>query len=206
MRKRTRLTRFALLALAGAVFPLAAQEPHPTCKNCAATYIPNSELDAYTKRAIANNIIDQQVRSVDIGKANIGIGMVTRGKLLPGAADSGDGAVAEHEQVSEVYHVIDGSATILTGPDLVDPKQRPSTLKTVREQNGPGFNARSIKNPVTHQLKAGDVLIIPAGTGHWFTRIDDHITYVMVRIDPDKVVPLKTEAQSAAYLASPVTK
>ena len=206
MRRQRIVTKIALLALAGVVFPLAAQEPHPTCNRCPATYIPKSELDAYTKRAIANNIIDQQVRSVDIGKVNIGIGMVTRGKLQPGAADTGDGAVAEHEQVSEVYHVIDGSATLLTGPELVDPKQRPSTLKTVREQNGPGFNAKSIKNPVTHQLKAGDVLIIPAGTGHWFTRIDDHITYVMVRIDPDKVVPLKSEAQSKAYLQSPVTK
>ena len=38
--------------------------------------------------------------------------------------------------------------------------------------------------------------MIPAGTGHWFTKIDDHIDYLMVRIDPDKVTPLKSEAQS----------
>ena len=30
---------------------------------------------------------------------------------------------------------------------------------------------------VFDQLKAGDVLVIPAGTGHQFTKIDDHITY-----------------------------
>ena len=131
--------------------------------------------------------------------------MVTRGRLEPGAANTGE-AVAEHEQVSEVYHVIDGSATLLTGPDLVAPKLRPSTLRTVREQNGPGYSSSSIKNPETHELKAGDVIIIPAGVGHWFTRIDDHITYVMVRIDPDKVVSLKDEAKSKAYLASPATQ
>jgi hypothetical protein len=111
--------------------------------------------------------------------------------------------VAEHEQVSEVYYVIEGSATLLTGPDLVDPKPRPSTLKTVREQNGPGFSAASIKNPEVHELKAGDMIIIPAGTGHWFTKIDDHIRYVMVRLDPDKILPTKNEAQSLKYLASP---
>jgi mannose-6-phosphate isomerase-like protein (cupin superfamily) len=138
---------------------------------------------------------------VDIGKAQIGIGMVTRGKMNLGST-SGD-AVAEHDQISEVYYIIEGSATFLTGPDLVGVKQRPSTLKTVREQNGPGSGASSIKDPVTHELKAGDVVIIPAGTGHWFTKIDDHITYVMVRIDPDKVVPLKSEAQSHAYLNKP---
>jgi mannose-6-phosphate isomerase-like protein (cupin superfamily) len=191
----------AALSILAAGFPLRAQEPKPTCNHCPATYIPKSELDAYTKRAIENKLVDQQVRSVDIGKAQIGIGMVTRGKMNLGST-SGD-AVAEHDQISEVYYIIEGSATFLTGPDLVGVKQRPSTLKTVREQNGPGFGASSIKDPVTHELKAGDVVIIPAGTGHWFTKIDDHITYVMVRIDPDKVVPLKSEAQSHAYLNKP---
>jgi mannose-6-phosphate isomerase-like protein (cupin superfamily) len=200
---RTRISwKIAVLTLAIAVFPLLAQEPHPTCDHCQATYIPKSEFDAYTERAIANHIIDQQVRSLDIGKVQVGIGIVTRGKLQPGASNTGE-AVAEHEQVSEVYHVIDGSATLLTGSDLVDPKLRPSTLRTVREQNGPGFSATSIRNPETHELKPGDVIVIPAGVGHWFTRIDDHITYLMVRVDPDKVVALKNEAQSKAYLASP---
>ena len=50
-------------------------------------------------------------------------------------------------------------------------------------------------------LKAGDVIVIPAGVGHWFTKIDDHIRYLMVRIDPDKVTPLKDEAAAKADLA-----
>jgi mannose-6-phosphate isomerase-like protein (cupin superfamily) len=144
------------------------------------------------------NIVDQQVRSVDIGKVQIGIGMVTRGKLLPGTVRKG--AVAEHEQISEVYHVIDGAATLLTGPDLVNSVKRPADEKTVRLQNGPGWSSDSISNPEVHHLKPGDVVIIPAGTGHWFTEIPDHITYMMVRIDPDKVVPTKSQAESEADL------
>lgn len=184
----------------GLALVLLAQAPSPTCHHCVATYIPKSELDAYLRRAIEHNIIDQQVRSVDVGKSQVGIGIVHRGRLAPG---SGNGeAVAEHEQITEVYYVIDGSATLLTGPDLVDPKKRPNDLKTVREQNGPGYNARSIEHPMTTELKAGDMIVIPAGTGHWFTKIDDHITYAMVRIDPDKVVPTKNETQSLDYLKS----
>jgi mannose-6-phosphate isomerase-like protein (cupin superfamily) len=205
--KRQRILLIALsFVIVSVAFPLLAQAPNPTCKHCSATYVPKNELDAYRQRAIANKIIDQQVRCVDIGKAQIGIGMVYRGKLTPGSGNGETGeAVAEHDQVSEVYYIIEGSATLVTGPDLVGAEPRPSTLVTVKEQNGPGFNAKSISNPETHELKAGDMIVIPAGTGHWFTKIDDHITYAMVRIDPDKILPLKSEAQSRAHLSTPYT-
>jgi mannose-6-phosphate isomerase-like protein (cupin superfamily) len=176
---------------------VSAQDLQPTCNNCPGTYIANQELQAYIQRAIANRLIDQQVRAVDVGKANVDIGVVYRGKLAGPTPDS----VAEHDQVSEVYHIIDGSATLVTGPDLVGKKRRPADSETVRLLNGPGANAASIRNGVSHELKPGDVVIIPAGTGHWFTKIDDHITYLMVRIDPDKVTPPKDEALSKADLA-----
>jgi mannose-6-phosphate isomerase-like protein (cupin superfamily) len=171
----------------------AAQEP--TCKDCPGTYIPNEEIQAYLKRAVAANTIDQQVRAVDVGKSNVAIGLVHRARLTKPQP------VAEHDLVSEVYHIISGTATLVLGPDLVNKERRPADNVAVRMLNGPGNNAASIRNGVSHELKAGDVVVIPAGTGHWFTKIDDHITYLMVRIDPDKAAPLKTEAQSKADLA-----
>ena len=174
-------------------------DPQPTCKMCPGTYIPASELQAYTAKAIAENLVDQQVRDIEIGKAHVGIGMVHRGKLDKPAPDS----VAEHDLVSEVYHVISGSATLMLGPDITNMKRRPATLETVRLFNGPGNNGSSIRNGVSYNLKPGDVVVIPAGTGHWFTKIDDHIDYLMVRIDPDKVTPLRSEQQSLEYLKRP---
>ena len=172
-------------------------DPQPTCNMCPGTYIPVSELDAYTKKALAENLLDQQVRDIEIGKAHVGIGMVYRGKLDKPGANS----VAEHDQVSEVYHIISGSATLMLGPDIQNRQRRPATQRTVVEFNGPGNNGSDIRNGVSHQLKAGDVVVIPAGTGHWFTKIDDHINYLMIRFDPDKVTPLKSEAQSKEYLS-----
>jgi hypothetical protein len=90
------------------------------------------------------------VRDIEIGKAHIGIGMVHRGKLAAPAKDS----VAEHDQVSEVYHIISGSATLVLGPDIVNRQRRPATLRTVVEFNGPGNNGSEIRNGVAHQLKA----------------------------------------------------
>jgi mannose-6-phosphate isomerase-like protein (cupin superfamily) len=190
-----------LLGLAAAVClvtPLAAQQtdPQPTCKMCPGTYVPLAELEAYTKKAIAEKRVDQQVRDIDIGKANIGIGMVYRGKLDAPAPES----VAEHDLVSEVYHIISGAGTLMLGPDIADMKRRPATQETVRMFNGPGNNGTTIRNGVAYDLKPGDVVVIPAGTGHWFTKIPDHINYLMVRIDPDKVTPVRGEAESQAYL------
>lgn len=178
---------------------MAQGGPEPTCTNCPATYIPNTEVQAYARKAVAERLTDQQIRDVEIGKAHIGIGVVYRGKLDAPRPES----VAEHDLVSEVYHVIEGTATLVTGPELVGKKRRPADLETVRLFNGPGNNSESIRNGVTHQLKPGDVVVIPAGTGHQFTKIDDHILYLMVRLDPDKVTPLRDEAASKAYLAKP---
>lgn len=200
----------ALIALAALAFaaPVSAQEkinptdPQPTCRLCPGTYIPLSELDAYTRKAMAEKLVDQQVRAVDVGKSNVGIGMVYRGKLDKPRPDS----VAEHDHVSEVYHVISGSATLVLGPDITNRQRRPATMRTVMEFNGPGNGGSDIKDGIAYEIKAGDVVVIPAGTGHWFTKIDDHINYLMIRIDPDKVMPVKGEAQSKDYLTRPAPR
>jgi mannose-6-phosphate isomerase-like protein (cupin superfamily) len=185
-------------ALALTLAAVSAQHvPTATCQGCPASYISNDELQAYLKRAIDRKQIDQQVRSVDIGKSGVAVGMVHRTKLDGPQPNS----VAEHDHVSEVYHIVSGSATLVTGPDLIDAQRRPATNENVRLLNGPGSNAAGIRNGVTHQLKAGDAIIIPAGTGHLFTKIDDHISYLMIRVDPDKVVPWKDEAASKKYLS-----
>jgi mannose-6-phosphate isomerase-like protein (cupin superfamily) len=181
-----------IIALAS---PLLAQDTRPSCDKCSGTYIANEEIQAYLKRAPADAVVtDQQVRAVDVGKSNVDIGVVYRNKKA-------GGAVAEHDLVSEVYHVIDGSATLVVGWDITDLKKRPADDRAVQMLNGPGGNGASIRNGATYQLKPGDVVIIPAGVGHWFTKIDDHISYLMVRVDPDKVTPHKDEAASKADLS-----
>ena len=189
----------AMTVLIAAQTKINPTDPQPTCNMCPGYYIPAAELEAYTKKAIAENLVDQQVREMDIGKVNVAIGIEYRKKLDKPGANS----VAEHDQVSEVYRILDGSATLVLGPDIVNRQRRPATQRTVVEYNGPGNNGESVRNGLTLNLKPGDMVVIPAGTGHWFTKIDDHISYFMVRIDPDKVAPIKDEAKSKDYLSKP---
>jgi mannose-6-phosphate isomerase-like protein (cupin superfamily) len=195
------LAAAGFLAASMSVNSLGAQQtnPQPTCRMCEGTYLPAAEIQEYTKKAIAEGRTDQQARDVDIGKAHVGVGVVYRGKLDAPGPDS----VAEHDLVSEVYYIMSGSGTLVLGPDIANMKRRPADAETVRLFNGPGNNGSTIRNGKTYNLKAGDMVVIPAGTGHWFTKIEDHLNYVMVRIDPDKATPLMDEAKSRAWLAAP---
>ncbi len=176
---------------------VSAQDVEPSCSMCPSAYISSAEIKQFVAVAKATSTTDQQVRSIDIGKTNVQIALAHRGALDEPRPNS----VAMHDLVTEVYYVLSGSGTNRTGPDLVDAQRRPPDYRAVRFLNGPGRNAVNIRNPDTHELEVGDVFVIPAGTGHQFTKIDDHITYLMVRIDPDKVVPLMDEAAARAYLA-----
>jgi mannose-6-phosphate isomerase-like protein (cupin superfamily) len=186
----------AAVVTAFAIGRLSAQEGVASCRFCPSTYIARSEITEYEAIGRATNVIDQQMRALDIGKAQVEVALVHRGKLDAPAPRS----VATHDLVSEVYYIVSGSGTNRTGPDVVDPQRRPPDDRAVRLLNGPGANGTDLRNPAVHELEAGDVLVIPAGTGHQFTKIDDHITYLMIRIDPDKVVPLMDATPSRAYL------
>src|SRR3954467_15803435 len=94
-----------LVAVVGSLGALVAQgDPQPTCKMCPGTYIAKSGADAYIAKAVAEKLIDQQARDIDIGDAHIGIGVVHRGRPDSPAPES----VAEHEQLLEVYHLVVG--------------------------------------------------------------------------------------------------
>ena len=189
----------ALLALLCAHLPLSAQQAKPSCDRCSASYISREELDAYLKRAPAratNSVADQQVRAANVGKANVDVGVVYRN--------------ATQAEGSAVRRARPGKRGLLHSRRVRDPRHRLRHRRTEAAARGlpirqaaqrSGGNGSAIRNGATYQLKAGDAIIIPAGVGHWFTKVDDHIRYIMIRIDPDKVTPTKDEAASKADLA-----
>ena len=144
--------------------------------------VTTADVRATLKSAPADGVMDQQIRVVDIGRYNIAIGVLHR------AAKAKQTAI-EHAQVTEVYHIIEGSGTFVTGGDMVDPTPSPADGNTVRVLVGPSTNGSAIRGGQSRKIGPGDVIVIPPGVAHWFSAVESDMNYLVVRVDADHVLP-----------------
>jgi mannose-6-phosphate isomerase-like protein (cupin superfamily) len=128
---------------------------------------------------------DREVKIVDMGKFNLGVAVLRRAATRPGAPM----AVINHTKLTEVYYVTSGSGTIVTGSDVENVRAIAADNELVTTVVGPGNNATLKKAAQSRKVSAGDVIIIPAGLYHGFSEVPDHIEYVLVRPDVEKVLP-----------------
>jgi len=149
-----------------------------------ATHVPEAEIMTVFENM--NDTIDQQIRVVDIGDdINVAVGILQR----VNTRTEGDEVNAIlHHRVTEVYYVLSGSGILVTGGDATGDIEFPPNNISVRELIGPS-GSRSITNGQTQAISAGDVVVIPAGVPHGFRHIQNQITYLSIRVDPDQVLP-----------------
>ena len=181
-------TRSILAVLAVALScarPSGAQTPHQP--RGTATDVTNAEIMATVQKTASSPTSDQAIRVVSINNEyNVSIGVVHRAKR--DATQTG-GAI-EHSQITEVYHVISGNGTLVTGGTITNPTESAPTSTVVTVLNGPSTGGAGVENGVSRKLGPGDVVIIPPNTPHWFKEItSDQIVYLVVRMDPHKVLP-----------------
>jgi glc operon protein GlcG len=82
------------------------------------------------------------------------------------------GQVEIHEKDTDVIHVLSGSATLVTGGTVLEPKT-----------TGPGeIRGSSIEGGETRTLAAGDVMVVPHGVPHWFREVKGPLTYYVVKV------------------------
>jgi len=162
-----------------------------------ATSEPSTEAALLTASTISQAIkampakaaLDQPLRTVDGGTANVGIFIVHR----PQEPDQG--CTIEHDtlvndKTTSIFLVLDGAGTLVTGGKLAKPTPLSSDdpdLKLV----GSGSRGKGIQNGQSRHIRKGDVVIIPAGVPHGFSAIEKSITYEVVRVDSGKILPLK---------------
>jgi mannose-6-phosphate isomerase-like protein (cupin superfamily) len=168
----------ALLAFATATQPSAQAGPPAIATDITAAEI-RAVIDHPTGGA------DRLIKAVDMGRYNVGVGVLKRGPTKPGAPV---GAI-NHTNITEVYYIISGSGTMLTGGVVVDVKAAAADSEIVRVAVGPS-NQGTFKEPAQRRrVSAGDMVIVPPGVFHGFDEVTTGIEYVVVRPDPDKVLP-----------------
>jgi mannose-6-phosphate isomerase-like protein (cupin superfamily) len=107
-----------------------------------------------------------------------GVGKITEGKAGSGvytvmmAHRDKAGEVELHALDSDVFYVVKGDATFVTGGTAVGMK---STAPN--EERG-----QSITGGETHHLKTGDVITIPNGVPHWFQDVKGSFLYFVVKV------------------------
>ncbi len=157
-----------------------------TSTSIPAVDVTAADIQATLENAIeiAPGIIDTPIRTLDVGEYDVSVAVVSRGP----AANVVAGTI--HTEVTEVYTVLEGSGTLVTGGRLLDPRPRENTARR-RMVSGPGWTGTGIEGGVARQVAEGDIIIIPAGTPHYFSEIPESITYTIVRIDPGRGLTLR---------------
>ena len=99
--------------------------------------------------------------------------LVTESDLLvSGSHRTGPGKVEVHDKETDVLYVVDGTATFVTGGKMVGG----AIVK-------PGqWNGSDITGGQTHHLVKGDVVVVPAGTPHWFKEVPSSVSYYVVKV------------------------
>jgi mannose-6-phosphate isomerase-like protein (cupin superfamily) len=156
-----------------------------------ATLVSTDEIRSAVERNNTGAFSDSPLRVVPIeSKFNLGIAVVRRtkvgGRMLPDAL--------VHSDVTEVYQIIEGAGDLITGGTLQSVK--PVTAAAVLGEIGPSSAGQSIVGGTSHRVARGDIIIIPPHTPHGFVDITTpRIVYTIIRIDPQKVLELRSRAQ-----------
>jgi glc operon protein GlcG len=95
-----------------------------------------------------------------------------RNYMVHASRREGAGQVEVHEKDADIIYVLGGSATFVTGGTVVEPKA--TSPDEVR--------GREIASGETRTLSPGDVVIVPAGTPHWFQKVPAAFTYYVVKV------------------------
>ena len=89
-----------------------------------------------------------------------------------GLRRQGPGEVEVHDTDTDIFYVVAGQATFVTGGTLTGGKH----IAPDESRGG------TLAGGETRHLAQGDVIIIPKGVPHWFKEVPDSIEYFVVKV------------------------
>jgi mannose-6-phosphate isomerase-like protein (cupin superfamily) len=149
------------LALAGMAGVVCAQQP---AAGQAQTYASAADVAALLAKAKAGRKQNQPLvaeRILALAPYNLNLEYRTA-----------VGPAAVHEREAELFYVLDGSGTLVTGGKLVNEKRT----------NAENLQGTGIEGGKTQAVAKGDVLIVPENTPHWFSAIHGNLVLMSLHV------------------------
>src|SRR5215467_11384284 len=123
---------------------------------------PESQIKAELDKSTSplGVVAGQATTIVDVGT----------GQIVVRRRQDGPNNASVHDDLTEIYNIVGGSGTFVTGGAFASASDRTA----------------GISGGVSRHLQAGDFVVLPPGTPHWFSKIDGSITYVETRLNTKK--------------------
>ena len=128
-----------------------------------------------------------EIKSIDAGKHVIDLWLEQR---KPGLTTAAGASGIAHSEITEVYYIVSGAATLVTGGRLINPTLNEALPKTEFPGGGrfptPTYGGR-FEGGLARKVGPGDVIVVPPGTVHQWASVDaaETLVYFIVRIDPE---------------------
>jgi mannose-6-phosphate isomerase-like protein (cupin superfamily) len=161
-----RIMRFSVVLLfCGSFVSNAADASAPTASN--------RNVIVVTGQSLARNASAGRERSHGIGWTDY---LRTRTGSVEVVKRTAVGRAEVHRKWTDVWHVIAGTATLVTG----------GTLANASESEPGELRANAVSGGQTTRIGAGDLIVIPAGVPHWVKAVQSkELVYLVVKIPPD---------------------
>lgn len=118
------------------------------------------------------NVVYVGHEKVEAALAKGGMLVTAKDLLVLGAHRTEAGHVEMHEKETDVFYIVNGDATFITGGKMIGGKL-----------TKPGqWLGTDIQGGTVHHLIKGDVIVIPAGIPHWYKEVPHSVTYYVVKV------------------------
>ena len=158
----------------------------------ASVIIPKEEVDATLLEGLSRiagerSVSDIVVRHIDVGEEYLGVSVVQRDKVEVSDTETG----IAHIALDEIYYIVAGQGTMVTGGQFKDPTKISSDLLG-------GMLRGEIVDGTLQPVKVGDIAIIPKGMPHgWHEITTDTISYLIFRADPNEEMAIKNSSDQS---------
>jgi len=155
------LVALLVLSTAGAQPPASSAPPAAAA---ARTMVSAADVTALIAKAKADRKDNQPIVAQSL------LQLAPYNVSLEYRASVGNAAV--HETEAELFYVVDGSATLVTGGKLTDEKRT----------NAENFTGSGIEGGVSRHVAKGDFVMVPEHTAHWFSAIDGTVVLMSLHL------------------------